>query len=136
MSLLSFSESVSSDDDEEDIVIKKKPSALWRMNALSDKQVATLMTEIDPGFQEIATLEQGRSFGEHALLHKRPRNANIVSLAHTVLAVLSWDDFETFLSKQEKVNQTSKINFFWEFPYFKHLTLQSLAKLTYGIERI
>ncbi len=46
-----------------------------------------------PSEIEVAQLGQGKTFGDNALMHNRPRNATIKCLTPTVCGILNRKDF-------------------------------------------
>lgn len=51
-------------------------------------------------FTEVKSLAEGDSFGELALLEKKPRAATIITSSDTELIVFEKDDFDNILSKR------------------------------------
>jgi hypothetical protein len=52
---------------------------------------------------EVAKLKSGASFGENALLTREPRAARIVTVVHSLFAVLTKNGYDRVLGRKEKV---------------------------------
>lgn len=93
--------------------------------------------ELEPvnGMVEISRIGPGNAFGEMALINDKPRNASIQCLEHTVLAVLSKEDYQIAGSIHEKaVNE--KIDLLRSLPQFSNWTKISLFKLCYYFKTV
>jgi CRP-like cAMP-binding protein len=80
---------------------------------------------------EAATLGQGSSFGEYALLYNHPRIASILCTLDTHLAVLSKQSFLQILGSIENKRIEEIIFFLKNFPVFKNWSKSALVKISY-----
>jgi hypothetical protein len=62
-------------------------------------------------FSEFIALDDGKSFGEMALMNNKPRGATILCKENTHFAVMDRVDFQDTLMKLEEKQQDSFINF-------------------------
>lgn len=87
-----------------------------------------------PDFIQLATMSDGKSFGELALIHNKPRAASIETLDDTHFAVMSKTDYDKSLSKIEQKNLNKVVEFFAAIPCFSHWTRTALSKLTFSFQ--
>ena len=81
-------------------------------------------------YKTVATLKQGESFGELALISKKGlRAARIVADSYCCLGVLWADDYTKCLMKIEKSSKERLVEFIKEMPYFKPLSTVAVAKI-------
>jgi CRP-like cAMP-binding protein len=84
---------------------------------------------------EVAKLDDGKCFGELALLHNKQRAASIITLQDTHFAVMNKQSFEKVMSEIKLREISENIDFLDKFSYIKQLTKQSKTKLTYYAEK-
>ena len=85
---------------------------------------------------EAATLGQGSSFGEYALLYNQPRIASILCTMDTHLAVLSKKSYLQILGTIENKRIEEIILFLKNFPVFKNWSKSALARISYFFSEI
>ena len=73
-------------------------------------------------FVEVVRLNEGKTFGELALIKNDPRAANIFSLTECYFATLNKTEYEKVLKRSENKQISSKIDFFNKLPFLKHWT--------------
>ena len=67
---------------------------------------------------QVAVMETSSSFGEAALINKKPRGATIRCLEPCFMAVLSKEDYQKSLGKIQKQQVDTMINFLSSMPQF------------------
>ena len=67
-----------------------------------DRNVKLSKKELSKKYIELATLDNGKSFGDLALIGSKPRMASIRCLEDTHFAVLSKQDYNSCLGQIEK----------------------------------
>ena len=82
-------------------------------------------------FREAATLDEGKSFGELALIVHKPRMATVKCEQTTHFAILSKHDFQKSLGKIEKKHLNKMIDFLKDVECFKNWTRNSIGKYFY-----
>jgi CRP-like cAMP-binding protein len=91
----------------------------------------------DLQFDQVAVLEQGKSFGELALTRNMPRAARIVCREETSFAVLQQKDFKMILGRLTEQALKNRVAFLQELPFFSfYWTEKSLAKLSYYFKEL
>ena len=78
----------------------------------------------------------GKSFGELALTHNKPRMATIRCLKDTHFATLDKHDYETSLLKIERKHQNKILEFMNQIPCFRQFTKTSLLKFSYYLKKV
>ena len=84
--------------------------------------------------KEIHVFSDGASFGEAALIEKKPRNATIQAKTVCHVAVLDKFNYQRILSSIMKQKQMELVHFLQEHPPFNQLTKGSLIRLSYCFE--
>ena len=87
-------------------------------------------------FTEVAQLGVGKSFGELALIHRKPRMATVRCIEGTHFATLGKYDYETSLAKIEKKHMNKMIEFMLQIPCFRKWTKNSIIKFSYYLKKI
>ena len=87
--------------------------------------------EEDIEYREIAILHANATFGELALIDKKPRAASIQWVEDCLFAVLNKTDYTKVFMKIEKKRMNEKIAFLKSVPYFARWTNMALSKFTY-----
>ena len=72
--------------------------------------------------REVATLGEGKSFGELALIRHKPRAATVKCIVDTHFATLVKNDYEISLAKIERKHMQKMIDFLMQIPCFKGWT--------------
>jgi CRP-like cAMP-binding protein len=85
---------------------------------------------------EVAQNGKGSSFGELALIHRRPRAATIVWLTECHFGVLDKPMYQKVLLKKQKQELEAKSRFIQSIPFFKNWTNLTLTKFTYFFKEI
>jgi CRP-like cAMP-binding protein len=85
--------------------------------------------------RETITLGPGKSFGELALIMRKPRAATIRCLEDTHFATLDKVDYEKSLSKIAKKRLHKIVDFMTHLPCFKGWTSDSVIKFSYFLEK-
>ena len=80
---------------------------------------------------QVATLGDGFSFGELALINNKPRAATIRTLAPSYFAVLDKDSYQKVLGSKFKKELSEKVEFLKSMPIFSDWTRGALEKLTF-----
>jgi CRP-like cAMP-binding protein len=88
------------------------------------------------GFDQVAVLKQGQSFGELALTKKQPRAAKVVCSDDTHFATITKKDFKAILGKLTEQMLNSRVSFLSELPVFSFWSKRALAKLSYFFKEI
>ena len=114
-------------------------SNLTRSKISEDNEThrSILSNDIDfLGFFTIATLSDGKGFGELALLQQKPRMATVRCLEDTHIMVLTKSAVDEAIGKIERRSLNDKVNFLRSIPMFSLLTRNSLAKISCSLQRI
>jgi CRP-like cAMP-binding protein len=88
------------------------------------------------GFDQVAVLEQGQSFGELALTKRQPRAARVVCRDDTHFATIHKKDFKGVLGKLTDQMLNSRVSFLSELPVFSFWSRKALSKLSYYFREI
>ncbi|CAG9334175.1 unnamed protein product [Blepharisma stoltei] len=84
--------------------------------------------------QEVLILRDGASFGELALLEKKPRAASIQCKEPSHFAVLDKPNYQRILSKLMNDKKQDIVNYLQNLPIFQKWTKGSLTKLSFFFE--
>lgn len=77
------------------------------------------LTEIEVQWNKVATLKEGSSFGELALIDKKGlRAARIVCSTKCSMGIITRDDYNKCLSKIVKKMREAKVAFLYSMPQF------------------
>ncbi|CAI2382688.1 unnamed protein product [Moneuplotes crassus] len=87
------------------------------------------------GFFEFIALDDGKSFGEMALMNNKPRGATILCKQDTYFAVMDREDFRGTLMKLEEKVQDTYIHFLQGTALFRSWGHSVLYKLLFAIEK-
>ncbi|CAG9321785.1 unnamed protein product [Blepharisma stoltei] len=85
-------------------------------------------------YQEVLVLKDGASFGELALLEKKPRAASIQCKEASHFAVLDKINYQRILSKLMNEKKQEIVNYLKTLPIFHRWTRGSLTKLSFFFE--
>ena len=86
--------------------------------------------------KDVLTLEEGKSFGELALLHNKARAASIMTLEDSHFAIMNKPNFDQIMHAIKLRENNLLVEFLDCFNYIKHLTYQTKIKLAYfGVEK-
>jgi CRP-like cAMP-binding protein len=88
------------------------------------------------GFFTVAILNDGQTFGELALLNKKPRMATVVCTQKTHCMVLTKQAYGHIIGKMENRILNQKVEFLTEVPHFKLLSKNSLSKIIYSLQKV
>lgn len=84
----------------------------------------------------MAQLGPGKSFGELALIHSKPRMATIHCIVGTHFATLGKFDYNSSLLKIEKKRINKIVEFMKQIPCFKNWTKNSVSKFSYYLQKV
>jgi CRP-like cAMP-binding protein len=85
---------------------------------------------------EFIALDDGKAFGEAALINNAPRGATILCKADCHFAVINKESFNNILLAIEQKTQNKYVNFLNSLKMFNGWTLKKLEKLLHAIEKI
>ena len=90
-----------------------------------------MLTENETIWKNVATLKQGQSFGELAIISDKNglRAARIVSQENSYMGVITREDYKKCLMKIEKKKWDKMLDQLSQMPYFKKLTERDLMRL-------
>lgn len=96
--------------------------------------MAKQFEENDKKYTQVATLAEGFSFGELALINNKPRAATIRALAPSYFAVLDKESYQFALGAAYKKRLSDRVDFLKSIPIFADWTRNAVEKLTYFFE--
>lgn len=73
--------------------------------------------------------DNGKSFGELALLNNKPRAGTVVTLTDCYFAVINADSFDKLLRKDKALKITNNVRFLRQVPYIRNW----LIRETHGL---
>jgi len=82
------------------------------------------------GMQDVATLTQGQSFGELALLNQKPRSATMLCTTDCDFAVIDKQSYDKVIRQIQKKIQNERVQFLRSIPFFAKWTKTSLTKFS------
>jgi len=85
---------------------------------------------IDPGFIDVARIEEGGSIGALALVDGKPRICTTKCLVRSHFISISKTQFLKALDEIERKKQAARVNFIKNIPLFSRLTRTYLGKLS------
>ena len=85
---------------------------------------------------EFITIDDGKSFGEMALINNKPRGATILCKEDCHFAVMDREDFRGTLMKLEEKTQDTYIQFLRKLPLFHSWGYTALYKLLFAVEKL
>ncbi|TNV83980.1 hypothetical protein FGO68_gene11952 [Halteria grandinella] len=108
-----------------------------QVNSSHDEQYSTFEGTADqsPQMREVAILGPGKSFGELALVRKKPRAATVTCVEETHFATLDKHDFEICLAKIERKRLNQMLKFMQQIPCFSCWTHTSILKFSYYLKK-
>ena len=81
-------------------------------------------------FVNVLDLDEGKAFGELALLNDGPRAATVKTTRDSNFAILDKRDFKKILERIENRLIEQKARFFMDMPFLKHWTKTQIHRLT------
>ena len=70
--------------------------------------------------------EQGKSFGDLALLHRQARLGTVISLTDCFFAAINAEAYERLLKKDKAIKLASIVNFLRQIPYMQNWPVKEL----------
>jgi CRP-like cAMP-binding protein len=86
-------------------------------------------------FKKIATMEMGKSFGEMAIIRKKPRTATVICATHCILAEIDYEDYLTLFKTDDEQNIEEVCDFLKTFDFFKKIARSYLERFYFIFEK-
>ena len=90
----------------------------------------------DDNFAEVATLGEGASFIEQALINNKPRAASIYCVTPSFFSVMHRKDYEKSFGKIQKKHMEAMTKFYMSCPINHGWTKSQLGRLDYYFKRV